>query len=76
MIKIVINTDWWMIMMKKHVKPNVYFTTVFFVLSLILFLLIGSPYPILGSVIVAFLVFELRFLFFFVKEKKKDKVLS
>lgn len=63
-------------MMKKHVKPIVYFTTVFFALSLILFLLIGSPYPILGSAIVAFLVFELSFLFFFVKEKKKDEILS
>ncbi|MDQ0186656.1 hypothetical protein J2S16_003264 [Cytobacillus kochii] len=57
--------------MKVYFKSIFFITALSFLLPLIIFLLIGSSSPVLASFLVAFLIFDISFFYFFVKSKRK-----
>ncbi|WP_461610252.1 hypothetical protein [Cytobacillus kochii] len=57
--------------MSKYVKYSVVIGIIAFVFALVLFLTIDSPYPYLGGLVVAFIIFEISFFHLFGKERQK-----
>ncbi|MCP3030794.1 hypothetical protein LF817_05510 [Halobacillus sp. A1] len=60
-------------MSAKYIRYSFITGNIAFGLCLILLLLIEAPSPYLGSLIVAFLIFEISFYHLFDKEKQKSK---
>lgn len=47
---------------------------IFFVLAVLLFTFIDSPFPLFAGLFVAFLVFEITFFYRFVKNKSEKRI--
>jgi len=60
--------------LSEYVKYSIVIGIIVFVLALVLFLTIDSPYPYLGGFFVAFIIFEISFYHLFGKEKQRNKL--